>query len=578
MLRKLRALGGAGIRYRLRRQLGRFLHAARDGRKTQSQTLQRLLALNEASDYSRQHGLRANLSVAAFRQAMEVSDFETIRPYVERLKAGDFSALLGPKNRLLMFTLSSGTTAESKFIPITAPFLADYRRGWSLWGIRAFDAHPMMHQRDIIQLSSDYDQFRTDAGTPCGNISGLVGAMQSRVVRSMYTVPLEIGKISDPDAKCYAALRLSVANPHVGLIMTANPSTLIHWARMADQWKWQLIRDVAEGTLSEEFAISGDVRQRLHRCYAHANSVRARQLDRIADTTGHLSPADIWPRLEFVGVWTGGSAGSYLPTMRQYYGNVPVRDHGLSASEGRMTIPLEDETSAGLLDVQSHFFEFIPEEEQDSPRPLTLLSHELEVDRNYLILLTTASGLYRYNIRDVVCCRGYHGETPILEFLHKGAHLSNLTGEKLSESQVVAAVSAARRQMNADTGDFTISPIWGDPPHYCLHLEPGPLATAGFAELVEIELQRQNSEYREKRRTHRLQPLAIQILPPGTWKRFARHRQSRLGGSVEQYKHPCLAPDVEFSQKLLSENSASPPVRAPHFQVAPTAVSVEQTL
>src|SRR5690606_8640302 len=99
------------------------------------------------------------------------------------------------------------------------------------------------------------------------------------------------------------------------------------------------------------------------------------------------------------------------------------RDHGLHASEGRMTIPLQDGTPDGLLDIESHFFEFIPESEAASSQPTVLQAHELVPGESYFILLTTASGLYRYDIRDVVQCTGYLHTTPLLRFLHKGAHI-----------------------------------------------------------------------------------------------------------------------------------------------------------
>ncbi len=76
----------------------------------------------------------------------------------------------------------------------------------------------------------------------------------------------------------------------------------------------------------------------------------------------------------------------------------PVRDVGLIASEGRMTIPIDDGTPAGLLDIRHHYFEFIPEEQADLEQPETLEATELFEGRNYFIVLTTAGGLYRYNI------------------------------------------------------------------------------------------------------------------------------------------------------------------------------------
>src|SRR5262245_14216311 len=117
MLRQLRSIGGLPIRAKLRRELNRFLASAENCRSAQVAALQRILTLNAESRFSRERGLKPGLSIAEFRRRLPVSDFETIRPYVERMKAGDTGALLGPKNKLLMYTLSSGTTAEAKFIP-----------------------------------------------------------------------------------------------------------------------------------------------------------------------------------------------------------------------------------------------------------------------------------------------------------------------------------------------------------------------------------------------------------------------------------------------------------------------------
>jgi hypothetical protein len=239
---------------------------------------------------------------------------------------------------------------------------------------------------------------------------------------------------------------------------------------------------------------------------------------------------------------------------------VPIRDHGLSASEGRMTIPLEDDRSDGVLDVDSHYFEFIPEDEIDSAHPTVLEAHQLEEGRNYFILLTTVSGLYRYDIRDVVRCTGFLGTTPRLEFLHKGAHIANLTGEKITESQVVAAVRHGVHRFQTEFSHFTVSPVWGEPPNYRLHVEEQELADVRnpqeLIEYIDASLQSLNCEYEEKRKTSRLGPLEWCAIPSGTWRQFSRQRQSRFGGSTEQYKHPCLVPDLQFSQRLQTEFDA----------------------
>lgn len=556
MLRQLRSIGGLLIRARLRRELRAFLSSAQNCREAQAATLRRILDLNADSIFSRERGLVPSLSVAEFRRRIPIGDFETVRPYVERMKTGETQALLGPKNKLLMFCLSSGTTAEAKYIPVTNEFLKDYKRGWQIWGIRAFSDHPQVFVSDIVQLISDYDRFRTPAGIPCGNISGLVGAMQSPLVRLMYAIPQLVSKVSDAEAKSYVTLRCAVANEHIGLVTTANPSTLIHLAKLADREKETLIRDIADGTISKRFTLDPELRTALS-CGLRRNPRRAKALEKLVSETGMLKPTDFWPNLALAAVWTGGSAGAYLQTMRRSFGDVPICDHGLSASEGRMTIPLEDSRSDGVLDINSHFFEFIPEDEQDSIDPTVLSAHELEAGRNYFILLTTVSGLYRYNIRDVVRCTGFQGTTPKLEFLHKGAHIANLTGEKITESQVVTAVRHGAHRFQTDFSYFSLSPMWGEPPNYRLHVEEPELAAIpdpnAMIEFIDASLQSLNCEYEEKRKTGRLAPMEWRALTPGTWRRFVRHKQSRIGGSVEQYKHPCLVPDLNFSERLLTE-------------------------
>ena len=559
MIRKLRYYVGAFVRERIRRDARYFISLLGDCRATQRQTLARILELNAESFYSRRRGLTASTTVEQFRRLLPISDFETVRNEIEQLKAGNFQSLLGPKNKLLMFALSSGTTSQAKFIPITSQFLSDYRRGWQVWGINAMDSHRSLHVSDIVQLGSNHDQFRTSCGTPCGNISGLVSAMQSRVVRTMYAVPNPVGRIVDATAKGYTALRCAYANPHVGMVTTANPSTLIQLSKAAHQYQSELIRDIADGTLSSRFDVTPEVREQLHGRIRRPDPQRARELELIAARTGSLMPRDVWPNLELVAVWTGGSVGGYLSSMRRYFGDVAVRDHGLSASEGRMTIPLADGTAAGVLDIGSHFFEFIPEDEYESANPTVLEAHELAEGRNYFVLLTTVSGLYRYDIRDVVRCTGFMGTTPLLEFLHKGAHIASVTGEKLAESQVVTAIRSGLQRMKLDVQHFTLSPVWDDPPKYRLHIERGdvpiPEMRNRLAAYVDNRLQELNVEYKEKRQSGRLGLVECLAIPNGTWERFIRHRQSRFGASLEQYKHPCLAPQLTFSETLLKDHA-----------------------
>src|SRR5262249_57673365 len=122
----------------------------------------------------------------------------------------------------------------------------EYGRGWNLWGLKVFRDHPEVKLRPIVQLSGDWQEFYTEAGIPCGSVTGLTAAMQKRIVRWVYCVPGCVGKVKDPLAKYYLALRLSLPRP-VGMIIAANPSTLVNMARTGDEHKEALIRDLYDG-------------------------------------------------------------------------------------------------------------------------------------------------------------------------------------------------------------------------------------------------------------------------------------------------------------------------------------------
>jgi hypothetical protein len=536
-----------------RPKIRRFLAGARQCAEAQRSTLLAKIARNAASDFGRKHGFAGIHSIDAFQRQVPVSGYEYYRPYIDRVKRGDVGAMFGPGTRLLMFALTSGTTSETKYIPITQEFFDEYRRGWFLWGLQTYAQHVDLIRKHTLQLSSNWRQFYTEGGIPCGNISGLAAETGPLISRPVFILPRGIIRISDPAAKMYTALRLALASSRVGMIMTANPSTLVEFAKAANTHRESLIRDLFDGALSDQVDVAPDVRRELGRKIRRRAPQRARELERIVERTGDLAPRDYWPELSVLAVWTGGSVGAYLPRLREYYGETTYRDHGLSASEGRMTLPLADGVSAGVLDYTSHFFEFIPENEHGTTNPTVLLAHELEPEENYFILLTTSSGLYRYDIQDVVRCVGFEGTTPLLEFLNKGAHFSSITGEKLSEYQVVEAAKTSFAELGLSPEVFTVAPRFGDPPRYTLLAEPGQLVerSADLAERMNFHLAQLNCEYQNRLDTARLAPLVVQAAPTGAWNKFRQRRVQRLGGSLEQYKHPALVSDLAFVEQLL---------------------------
>lgn len=551
MLTFLKRLVGRRIANRARRLAAEFQRQTREARSVQRDLLLSRIARNADSAFGRDHHFGEIRSPEDFRRRVPIGDYGRHEPYIDRVRNGDVSALFGPGTEVLMFAMTSGTTNRPKTIPVTREALNDYREGWLVWGITAFDAHPDIIEnglRPILQIASDWRESYTSAGIPCGAITGLTASMQSRMIRTTYCMPPSGSRIKDVESKYYLALRSSV-HKNLGTIIAANPSTILNMVRLGDRERETLIRDLYDGTLAAKWAIPADVRKELRFRISIRRKDAARRLEKLAAEHGRLLPKDYWPNLEFLSNWMGGTMRAYLRGYPEFFGEKPVRDVGLIASEGRMTIPIEDGTPAGVLDVRHHYFEFIPEEEAEKADPQVVEAADLIEGRNYFILLTTAGGLYRYNIFDLVRCVGFHGEAPVVEFLNKGAHFSSLTGEKLSEHQVITAVEAAQRDAEVRLRSYLLLPVWGDPPSYGLLIETSDLPDDATAErldaAVEDRLRALNVEYAAKRDTLRLGPVRTIRIRDGAWAEFQKQRLARSGGTVEQYKQPHLIPDVE---------------------------------
>lgn len=513
--------------------LNRFLRATRNVPAVQDRKLRSKIAANAESAYGRDFGFRSIRTYDDFRRAVPISTYDDLAPYVRRVMNGDTAAMFGRGQRVLMFAMTSGSTAEPKYVPVTEPFLRDYRRGWNAFGVKALRDHPGTFLRPLVQVTSPMDERPSPCGIPCGAITGIMAATQKRLVRKYYVTPLCMAYVTDPAARYYTIMRLALPRD-VAFMITANPATQLKLAKAADASAPALIRDIRDGMLDPGLTIPAVVRGQLTAAL-RPDPVAAARLESILARTGRLLPKDYW-RLGFLANWTGGTMELYLRQFPEYFGNTPVRDIGLLASEGRMSIPLEDGSAGGVLDVLGNFYEFIPIEEADAASPTVLRAEELEIGRQYEIMLTTSAGFYRYNIGDVVRVVDFVGQAPVIEFLHKSGNTCSLTGEKLTERQALLAFEQASRGGLPYAATFVLAPRWADPPRYCLHVEAPVPEPAALARRMDAALAQVNLEYASKRHSDRLGSVEVNVLPEG-WltKRNADESASRRAVN-EQYK------------------------------------------
>ena len=537
-----------GARVRLKH----FRSRLRQCRSVQHQLLLRILRANAASDFGREYGFSRIRSYPDFLQALPLANYSRFAPYIDRCRRGENHALFGPGQRILQFALTSGTTARAKYIPVTEAFLQGYRHGWDIWGVKALSDHPRGYLRKILQVSSPGDESRTEMGVPCGAISGLLAERQSRIVRRFYVLPPETAHISAAAARYYAIMRFAMPED-IGFISTANPSTVLKLARTGAENAARLVQDIHDGTLWPELEIAPELRTRLKR-RLRPNVKAAARLGKLLERHGSLLPMHYW-NLAFLANWTGGTLSLYLPHLGQYFGNVPIRDIGLLASEGRLTVPFEDNTPAGVLDVTSNFYEFVPQEEYEAVGDVdardtldfdftVYQAAQLERGCCYYVFLTNYAGLYRYNLGDLVRVTDHIDGTPVIEFLSKGAHGSSITGEKLTEKQVVDAVHTAADELAIAFESFIMVPEWGDPPAYRLYLESTAIIPRRnldqFAARIEQRLTTANLEYDSKRASERLGPLQVRQVPVGFLARRDLALMQENCGRQEQFKHRFL--------------------------------------
>lgn len=525
------------------RQLRAFLAAHRHTAAVQEALLLDLVRRHAGTAFGREHGFASIRSYDDFRRAVPVGDYETLRPYLERVYQGDTAALLPPGEPVLMFALTSGTTGSPKRIPVTREMLAHYRRGWNLFGLKALQDHPRAWLRKLLQVSGVPVEHRSPTGVPCGAISGLLAATQKRIVRFMYPVPSAVMGITDPAAKYYTIMRLAMPQD-VAILSTANPSTVLQLLATAERHLEPLLRDLRDGTLTPPGELPAEiaaiVRPRLRK-----HPALAARVEEGFRRDGALLTRHFWD-LSLLMHWTGGTLGLYLPEVRRRTCGTPVRDIGLLASEGRFSVPLEDHTPAGVAEVLGAFLEFIPAGEIDAADPPVLRCHELQPGAEYFLVLSNPAGLWRYGIHDRVRVTGFLGGSPVFAFLSKGAHTVSLTGEKLTEHQVVEAMRLASAATGLACRRFVAQAHFADPPYYRFTVEGdgGGVPAAVLAERLDAELGSLNIEYASKRHSGRLAPVAVAFGPADHFDRRERDLLLRRHGRAEQYKHQYLLTEV----------------------------------
>ena len=520
-----------------------------DPEKTQLDVLlSRIVGPNVDCEFGRAHDFSRIQSVADYQRAVPIAKYDAFAPSIDRIVHRAEQGILtsAPVKR---FFLTSGSTAGAKYIPVTSSFVRDKSRAFGVFWNTVFEQHPTAKSgRMVTNFSDSGEPSASPGGLPCSSESAFwAGVTRATQLASKPIIPKTVAQIADSDARYYAIARILLEEAF-SVIMTLNPSTILLLFSTLSRDAERLIADVRRGGIDAAVPVGDDVRHYVTERY-RGNPELAAKLQTLAGGEGGLRAHAIWSELALAICWRSPMLAPYLELLAPHLGPVAQRDYIMMASEGVMAIPVSDGCSGGPVAVGVHFYEFVPESQVDRPNPDVLLPHQLQEGEHYVVVLTNGSGLYRYDIGDVVRVTGFVGRTPCIEFLHRAGATCSLTGEKLTEDQVTAAVSETAQALELSLASFTLAPAKGGFPRYVAYVElerPAAAgALAGFAARLDRALERQNVEYGSKRSSARLGAPELLVVAPGSYDAHRRRRIAR-GTSDSQIKPTHLSRDAAF--------------------------------
>ena len=532
------------IRLHAQRASGQVEEAASRPREAQRDLLLKMLRENSETAFGRTHRFAEIKSEKDYRRRVPVRDYEEMRPFVKRIMAGERGVLT--KEEPFMFTVTSGTTGEQKYIPMTCSSQRAESSVMQQWLYHALEDHPSFLSQRSVAIVARAIEGKTASGIPTGSASGLAYKNVPWLIRRTQAIPYPVFEVEDYDQRYFLIARFALG-ASVSFLATPNPSTLLRLAEVCSEHQEKLIRAIHDGELGlESRAGSAETFAHLKAC-VRPDRERACKLTRLIAEKSVLRPMDCWPGLKLIGCWIGGSVGTQARKLAPLFGDAPLRDLGYVASEGRITIPRADHTPAGMLALCSNYYEFIPEEQADFAQPRVLSSDELEAGKRYSILLTTQGGLYRYRINDIIEMTGFHKNAPLIAFVRKEGEMTNITGEKMHVNHFILAVETVRRRFNLQVEQFRATPDYTRS-RYEIYLElkdtPFPERVLRERILPELDraLQGVNIEYVQKRASKRLKAPCLHLMETG-WSETICRRQIAAGRRDTQYKWQILCPE-----------------------------------
>ena len=480
---------------------------ARQAEELQMKTLLSLLREGADTQWGRMHQYGQVKSYEQFARLHPVNTYEELKAYIERMRQGEADVLW--PGTVKWYAKSSGTTSDkSKFIPVSRDGLHDthYRGGTDavVWYLRNYPQSRIFDGKALILGGSHAPNYNLP--------HSLVGDLSAILIENI--------------------------NPMVNMVRVPCKAT----ALLGDfeQKRERIAREVMAKDVTN---LSG------------VPSWMLSVLSRVLELRGTDNLLDVWPRLEVF--FHGGVA--FGPYREQYRRILPSEGmhymETYNASEGFFGLQDDpSDPSMSLMIDYGVFFEFVPMDEigRDNPRAVPLWG--VETGRNYAMVISTSSGLWRYMIGDTVC---FTHKNPY-KFYITGRTKSfiNAFGEELIVDNAEKGLQMACKATGAQVLEYTAAPVFMDSHGKCRHqwvveFSVAPSDVDAFARILDQSLQQLNSDYEAKRyKDITLQPLQLVVARRGVFDDWLR-KKGKLGG---QHKVPRLNNQRTIIEEILTLN------------------------
>ncbi len=461
-----------------------------------------LLNLAKDTEFGTRHSFRKITSHKEFQANVPLHTYEDLQPSIDRMMRGEQN-ILWP-GEVTWFSKSSGTTARSKFIPVSKEAMAfgNYKAGREL-------------------LASYFAQ------KPGNNLfSGKHLIMGGSLNSFEHNPKVQVGDVS--------AVLMKNITPWVQLLRT--PSLKI---ALMPTWEDKL--EVMAQQVSKQ-SITG---------LTGVSTWTLLLLKRILEITGKSTIAEVWPDIQLF-IHGGVNFEPYRAQFNQLIGEEMTYIDSYNASEGFFAFQDTAEKGDLLLPKHGIFFEFIPVENATATNPQALTLEQVEVGKVYEIVISTNGGLWRYRIGDTVRFVSVNPYRVVVAGRTK--QYINIVGEELMVHNAEAALTKTCKAMGVNVRDFSVAPIpltlsQTGAHEWVVEFSNMPDSPEAFAQMLDNELQQANSDYEAKRRgSMALGMLKLTVVKPGHFQQWLKAK-NKLGG---QHKVPRLSNDRTVLEEILA--------------------------